>query len=162
MNVVLEGADGGGKSTLAATLADALGMRLQQGSGPPRGPGEVEARLREYNAMTGTVFDRHPAVSQVVYGTIRNDSRSAEFDRLVSEFYLTPSLFIYCRSTTPEHHVVKPGENPAHIETLTKKYDLLVSMYDGWALGHARLIYRIGDDVAATIAAARVLASVPA
>ena len=60
MNVVLEGPDGGGKSRLAEYLGAALEMYVQQGSGPPKAPGEVEKRARKYLGLENVIFDRHP------------------------------------------------------------------------------------------------------
>lgn len=158
MNVVLEGPDGGGKSTLAKMLGEALDMRVQQGSGPPKRPGEIERRMREYMQMRSTIFDRHPAVSQVVYGQLRGETMSPELASLVIDFYHSPVLFVYCRSTDASRHEVKPGEDPAHVATLTQRYSELVRHYDAWALDHAKLLYRIGDDTAELTDIIRVIA----
>jgi hypothetical protein len=158
VNVVIEGPDGGGKSTLARTLSDALDMRVQQGSGPPKRPGEIERRTRDYLAMRSTLFDRHPCVSQTMYGQLRGETLSPDMASLIIDFYRSPVLFVYCRSTDDSRHVVKEGENPQHIKLLHSQYDTLVSLYDRWALRHARLIYRIGDDVEELTDIIRVIA----
>lgn len=145
MNVVLEGPDGGGKSTLAELMSKATGMRVQQGSGPPRAPGEIEGRLTQYLAMTGVIFDRHPAVSQPIYAGLRAETMSEEFWSLVDRFYTTHLVIVYCRSTSVARHVVKPGEDPNHVAALTQRYQDLVRMYDSWATRRAHLTYRIGD-----------------
>lgn len=151
MNVVIEGPDGGGKSTLAEYVARHLGKHLQQGSGPPKAPGEVERRLTTYLHMTDTVFDRHPAVSQVIYGQLRDETMSPEFASLVLDFYHADNLIIYCRSVDAGRHVVKEGEDPAHVEVLTRRYQDLVGLYDDWALRHAHLVYRIGESMDAIV-----------
>lgn len=147
MNIVLEGPDGGGKSTLAEKISAVTGLRVQQGSGPPRGVGEIEARMTAYLALDGVVFDRHPAVSQSVYGAMRGEGFSEEFVRLRDQFYDSGPLMVYCRSTTASRHVVKPGESEDHVRLLTLRYSHLVEAYDAWALKHAQLLYRIGDSV---------------
>lgn len=151
MNVICEGPDGGGKSTLAQAIADATSLNLCLGAGPPRGPGEIEARLRGYLELDHRVFDRHPGVSQVIYGQLRGEPSSPEFDALVRRLYGTHPLVIYCRSTSPDRHVVKPGENPDHVRRLTEGYAQLVDAYDRWAAERAHLIYRIGDDPLAIV-----------
>lgn len=146
MNVVVEGPDGGGKSTLCAVLAKELGMRVQVGDGPPKTPGEIERRLRRYIEMDDVIFDRHPAISQPIYGKLRGEPPSVEFLDMVGEFYTFPAVFVYCRSTTVDHHVVKAGEDPSHVATLTARYLDLVCEYDRWACDRANLIYRFQQD----------------
>lgn len=145
MNVILEGPDGGGKSTLAGHLSKLWGLRLQEGSGPPKKEGEIEQRLAGYLKMENTIFDRHPAVSEPIYTRIRQQEVSLEFKALTNAFYQQNNLFIYCRSTTNTRHVVKPGEDPRHIEALNANYDTLIQLYDQWALRHAHHVYRIED-----------------
>lgn len=151
MNVVLEGPDGGGKSYLAEAIAEATGMRIQQGSGPPRRPGEIEQRLRDYDVMEDVVFDRHPAVSQPIYARLRGETMSPEFWGLVDRFYRSQSIIIYCRAESPARHVVKPGENPEHIAAVHDRYPQLLSMYDEWAAKRAHLVYRIEDNRLETV-----------
>lgn len=146
MNVVVEGADAGGKSTLCSIVSRALGVRVQQGSGPPRGPGEIERRAREYLQMTGVIFDRHPCVSQPIYGRMRGERLSPEFLELVGQFYAQGNLLVFCRSTSIERHEVKPEESPAHVAALEKNFQQLVDAYEQWAIERAHVIYRIGDD----------------
>jgi thymidylate kinase len=158
VNVILEGPDGGGKSTLAEYLANQLDLRIQQGSGPPKHPGEIEERLRAYLDMDGVIFDRHPAISDPIYNVLRGTRESPEFKAMMTEFYGQPSLIIYCRSTNAARHKVKEGEHPEHIKMLTEKYERLVQVYDQWALERAHLMYRIGDDRSALTDVVRVLA----
>lgn len=151
MNVVLEGPDGAGKSYLAEAIARATGMRVQQGSGPPKQPGEIERRMVDYSFMEDAVFDRHPAVSQPIYARIRGEDMSPEFWRLVDGFYRARPVVVYCRSESPARHVVKPGENPAHVAAVHERYPALVAAYDEWATRHAHLLYRIEDGLLETI-----------
>lgn len=146
MNIVLEGPDGGGKSTLADELSDYLGYVVQRGSGPPKAPNEINLRIENYLTFDERIFDRHPAVSQVIYDSIRGGGNLPDAT-LLRRFYTQDNLFIYCRSTNADRHVVKPGEDPKHIEVLTAKYRELVGLYDAWALKHAHVIYRIGDNI---------------
>lgn len=143
IRVVLEGPDGGGKSTLARDVCDATGLRLQEGAGPPRGPGEIESRTARYLEMDGVVFDRHPAVSQPIYAHLRGEALSPDMRELVQRFYRTPHLVVYCRSVTSDRHVVKAYEDPGHVRAVTQRYPELVSRYDEWAAYRADLQYSI-------------------
>lgn len=144
---------------MAKAIGQALGMRVQQGSGPPKRPGEIERRTREYLSMRGTVFDRHPAVSQPVYGQLRGETLSDQMASLVLETHSGGHLMVYCRTVDGlSRHVVKEGEDPSHIRALVDGYDRVVAAYDRWALRHAKLIYRIGDDVEELIDIVRVIA----
>lgn len=153
MNIVLEGPDGGGKSTLALHLMEELNRNssdpylLQPGEGPPKFIDEINERLRRYALHKNAIFDRHPAVSQPIYSQLREvDNNMPDID-LVCAFYASKPLIIYCRSITAAHHVVKEGEDPTHIDALTKNYEQLVHLYDVWALQHAHFIYRIGQNI---------------
>ena len=163
MNVVLEGCDGGGKSTLAEFLSRSLSLPIQQGSGPPRRRGEIEDRLAHYLTIDGAIFDRHPAISQPIYGSVRGEPISPEFAHMVRSFYASKPAIVYCRSVDASRHVVKPGENPDHIRILTQRYQDLVGRYDAWACAHATIIYRIGDsaEVVASMVA-EIIAGQPA
>lgn len=144
MNVVLEGPDGGGKSTLAEFLIHHVPtLRLQVGDGPPKTTREVNDRARRYLSMFGTLFDRHPCVSQPIYDTLRGSNQPIE-QTLVDRFYSTDHLIIYCRGDI-SRHVVKPGEDPDHIEVLTAKYSTLCALYDRWALNRAHVLFRIDN-----------------
>ena len=155
MNVVLEGPDGGGKSTLAQIISDACGVRVQQGSGPPKEKGEVERRALEYLAMDRVIFDRHPCISQPVYAMIRGEVISHQLNLRVLELHSQNHLFIYCRSANLDRHVVKDGENPAHVAALEAKFETVLAHYDLWAVRHAHMIYRIGDDYTRVVMAAQ-------
>lgn len=162
MNVILEGPDGSGKSTLAKLIAQLTGLPIQEGSGPPRRPGEIEDRLERYLGLDGRIFDRHPAVSQPIYARIRGEALSPRFQELVSQFYQRGDLLVYCRATSPDRHVVKEGENPEHIRKLTDGYSGLVEGYDQWAVCHAQLIYRIRDSGGVLVADNRVVSAIEA
>src|SRR5678816_3700544 len=64
--------DNSGKSTLVAFLASALKCPIQASEGPPKYEGEMETRLARYAELPhDTIFDRHPIVSQSLYGSMR-------------------------------------------------------------------------------------------
>lgn len=152
MNIVLEGPDGGGKSTLAKCLAGITKMPLILGEGPPKSPGEINERARRYLQLDNVIFDRHPCVSQQIYGTIRALNGKANEEMIhqstLREFYSRPTCFVYCKATPDSVHKMTVGadEDPEHITSIYLNYRNLIESYDAWALQHAHFIYRIGQD----------------
>ena len=146
MNIVLEGPDGSGKSTLAGQIAQVLGRLVQPSEGPPKYPGELNERIRRYAFFDGIIFDRHPVISQTIYATIRANNEERVDHQLEADFYNEHNIFIYCRATHLGKHVTKEHDTPEHLEKIERNYEAIIGHYDAWALSHANLIYRIGDD----------------
>lgn len=153
--IVVEGVDAAGKSTLIKALMSVLpGYRLQESEGPPKQPGEMNDRVRRYlyeRHPIMTIYDRHPCVSQIIYGRMRT-----HFDpispHLLAEFYTQKPLFIYCDGTGMSNHQINPAtDTPEHIEALKQNYGSLLNEYRGWAIRHAHIMYRIGDSVSRVI-----------
>ena len=149
--VVLEGPDGGGKSTLAELLAQTLGMEHIRSEGPEKYPGEINERIvrynREYGGRHHVLFDRHPCVSQLAYSLIHEQSTpNAE---LIEQFYKTRPLLIYCRPDPVKSSHVATGEwdTPDYLAKVDKGMKKLLEWYDRWAIWNAHYIYRVGDPV---------------
>jgi thymidylate kinase len=150
MNIVLEGVDATGKSTLAYKLSRTFpGFKVQLGLGPPKTLQEIEDRIERYLGMTFTIFDRHPCVSQMIYDAIRGGFNMPGA-LLINRFYDSKPLLIYCdpkvSSQSPlAKHRRGEFDTDEHIAAITKRYDDLLRMYRLWAVQNAHLIYRIGD-----------------
>lgn len=149
MNIVLEGPDNAGKTTLADILADKTGYLIKTPEGPCRTDDEVTARCKDYfeNHPNHTIFDRHPVISQPIYrnlhGTPDVPSHWAHL------LYAQKPLIIYCRppeGRTAAGQVIKERDDPEDIARIERNYDWLIQLYDEWAVRHANLIYRIGDN----------------
>ena len=152
--IIFEGIDATGKSTLAKYCAKRLDklrwqnnpIPVQSSEGPPKSQEEIHARIDKYYTLTNTLFDRHPCVSQPIYGKAREASVYIERDYL-KHFYKQPHLFIYCEPVdTLRNHKIKPTDTLEHIRMLEENYHFIHRLYQQWALQHAQLIYRIGDD----------------
>ena len=140
MIIVIEGPDGSGKSTLALKLQKALSWPIQPSEGPEKYPGEIETRCQKYLSMDRTLFDRHPCVSQNIYGRYRG--------RLVTtgSFYTSNPFLIYCPGDgLLTGHVVKEHDSPEHLEMLDKHHHSICQDYDRWALARATWIQRKED-----------------
>ena len=150
MLVVFEGCDAAGKSTLIAAVNKALGHRfvVQPSEGPPKFPGEMAQRVERYAAMGDVIFDRHPCVSQPIYGMLRG-ARDPIPQEMIDRFYARRPLFIYCRPRTNrlENHEFHEGvDSEAHLKEVERNYANLLAHYELWARKHAHITYTLGKD----------------
>jgi hypothetical protein len=149
--VVLEGPDGGGKTTLAELLCKTLGYEHVRSEGPEKQPGEIDERIEryfyEYGVRQNVLFDRHPCVSQLAYSLIH--AQTAPNDRLIRRFYADRPLIIYCRPDPEKvtHTSTGAWDTPDYMKKVDESYSLLLEWYDAWAVGKAHYIYRIGEPV---------------
>jgi hypothetical protein len=146
MHVVIEGPDATGKSTLVSYLTKETNLRVQASEGPEKYYGEMVERVKGYFDFPRMIFDRHPCVSQPIYAPFRNGERLPA--EVIAKFYSMEPLFIYCRPNGSERsHVVKGHDTAHHLAMMEKYHDEIDEQYDRWALRHATIIYRIGDDI---------------
>lgn len=153
MIVVLEGIDNSGKSTLADKLKVHLNWPIQPSEGPPKYMGEMNERLKRYQGMDRTIFDRHPIVSQSIYRHIRTgiDTEGMQ-QHYIDEFYARQPIFVYCDpgERGMSGHTFHEGvDSEEHLRQVDESYYTLLTHYRRWAIEHAHFIYRIGDDMIA-------------
>lgn len=162
MDIVLEGPDNAGKTTLAKVLGDIFGQTVVPGEGREKFPGEMNERVRRYLSNRGNdhlIYDRHPVVSEDIYSIV--EPKSIMEPELIREFYAGNVFFIYCRPLTNhlKDHGASPRDDDKFLTALTQRYSSLVSCYDTWALNHANIVYRIGDNMEDVIQAIKGLVS---
>lgn len=145
-NIILEGPDNSGKSTLAEYLSQHLQLPIQGSEGPPKYAGEIHDRLARYAKLRNYIFDRHPVVSQAIYGAFREGSDKPTEDE-THEFYGSRPLIIYCRAKTLDGHVLKDHDTPDHMKMVEANNQAIIGLYDAWAAEHAHIIYRIGQSM---------------
>lgn len=149
--IILEGPDGGGKSTLAELLCETLGYAHLRSEGPEKYPGEINKRIERYFSDYGNkgdvIFDRHPCVSQIAYGIVHDQPQPS--NHLVSRFYRHKPLLIYCRPDPANVRHTASGEwdTPEFQRGIQDNYTRLMKWYDNWAIWNANHIYRIGDSI---------------
>jgi len=148
MNIVLEGPDNSGKSTLARQIANATGRQVFSSEGPEKYPGELLERVERYSKLDGVIFDRHPFVSDIIYSRYRDRSSSLAGPN-EELFYAEKPLFIYCDPLDRgfADHERKAHDSDDHLNMLTRHEHDLINDYRQWALQKATIWFRIGDDV---------------
>lgn len=141
MNIIIEGCDGAGKSTLAHQLSVSLCFKLQQGEGPGKSDEELNSRIERYADMENTIFDRHPCVSQIIYNKFREGAliTLANYQHFMKQ--LDRSLVIYCTDADFDAQTFKVHDTPEHIELMRSNFKNLMKQYDLWAVRHAHIIY---------------------
>ena len=161
-HIIVEGIDASGKSTLAIALARAFHWTIQLSEGPPHFPGEMNTRLTRYaNFHQPHIFDRHPVVSQVIYGTLRTHSEPVS-QSFITNFYKAGHVIIYCDPGDrgmASHQFNPTVDTPEHLDQVHANYHTLLNLYRVWAIGRAHLMYRIGDSVLRIINATKGMIS---
>lgn len=148
MNIILEGIDASGKSTLANHLANALGYEVQGSEGPEKEAGEILTRIMKYDRLMSKgniIFDRHPAFSHPIYS--QGNTWMTRIPPAIIEDLLTrPILIVYCRPMAAgfDNHVAGEGEDPEHVKKVSANYRKWLADYDAWAVQHAHMIYNCG------------------
>lgn len=147
MNIVLEGPDHAGKSTLAARLGNVLNLPVVQGEGPPKSPEEFKARVEKYLATDGVIFDRHPCISDQIYAPAMGRItllRPAQ----MRDFYASRPFIIYVRPTTrelPASHRKHDHESQEHFDRLHAAHGAICQAYDDKMLNCAHYVCRRSD-----------------
>lgn len=152
MNIILEGPDGAGKSTLAMALHKATRLPIKASEGKPATWRLYIERLRKYEALDRMIIDRHPIYSQQVYGKFRDDPEIP--DEHLDNFFSRRDVFIYCRAINPRLscHVPKPTDPPGHLEFIDKNYESILAVYDRLASHCADVIYHEYRDLPMIVA----------
>lgn len=142
MNIIIEGPDGGGKSTLAAFIAKALEWKIIASIGPTKSVEEFRQRTAGILRHDKIVFDRHPLVSECIYGSIRG---SVMIDPDAEDYFYEcgVNVIVYYRHSHPlTNHRLKAHDKPDHIAMVQENHERICALYDAWALEHAHLIFR--------------------
>lgn len=140
MNIMLEGIDNSGKSTLASMLSQAIYMPILKGTRMPTFELTLE-KIRSYLGIENVIMDRHPIISEMIYGRLRDHPPISS--HLLTGFNLQTKIVVYCRCVGKgmEGHLPSPSDTPDHLEAVQKRYDELLAAYDEWALRGAHIIY---------------------
>jgi predicted HAD superfamily Cof-like phosphohydrolase len=150
MNIVIEGPDNSGKSTLARSISSELGWPVKSSEGPEKYPGEINERLIRYLEMDRVIFDRHPCVSQMIYHLFNKTNPVPS--STIKDFYASSPVIIYCPGMDLDDHTLKDDyDTDEHLEMIERNHSMICRFYDIWALKHAHIIYRKGDPISSII-----------
>ena len=128
---VIEGPDNSGKTTLAQRLAKKLGGIYVKGEYVNQPEVEVirlHAWLRESPGSRLIICDRHPVVSDPIYGTVVRKTQSMlspGFCLGMSQYYNV----VYCRP--PRDNILNFGDRE-QMEGVIRQANELVDAYDQW------------------------------
>lgn len=149
MNIVIEGFDASGKSTLAHELQRELGRPIFHSTGPTTLE-ELNKRAKHFLDQRNVVFDRHPCVGEPIYYILRGGSPLID-PKYVEKFYKQKSLIIYCRGDRGPH-IAREEESAQHVKDVETHRIQIQTRYDDWAKEHASIWYRVGDNVRRLVA----------
>lgn len=133
MRIVIEGIDGVGKSTLAKALAAQIGgALLQTYPGPPEDEVEFLKRLIDATLLAysnpAVVFDRHPAVSEYVYGLAFEDNRFGLGSSTVAGLLsLSADLVVFCYADPEKLRIKSTGPDDERMTACVRENVELVS-----------------------------------
>lgn len=148
--IIIEGMDNSGKSRLAAHLAEKFGLRIIKRSGPPKDREAFILETLEFLILNPEViYDRHPLISEEVYGPIlRNvnvfNRPGVSWEDFLNSLLRLDPLIIYCRP--PDEKILCFGDRdqmPAVVENARR----LIDAYDrvmGW-IRHEGTLFVVHD-----------------
>ena len=153
MNIVFEGPDNSGKSTLVAAVAEEIRWPIKSKEGKPASFGLTVEKIKYYLSLDHLIIDRHPVISQMIFGaTVRHDPPVPE--ALVERFLYQRPLIVYCRCLKLglRGHEASPTDTTEHLHALNTKYSEIVAAYDRWMAKHANIVYTDWDQTALVVA----------
>lgn len=155
--IIIEGLDATGKSTLAKQIQDQIGWPIQPSQGPEKYPGEIIKRSEQYLQLPDhTIFDRHPLISQFIYGHLSNKTLPPMY--LLQQLKARRPFIIEAHHSNMGEHQLKDHDTPEHLKLIEQR-EKLSHLYDQFFLAHfpERVIYTFETmEDTANIAAAYV------
>lgn len=149
MNIVVEGPDNSGKSTLIKVLARDLNYKVVPSPGPCRSELDFIERYQHLRRVNNTIFDRHACVSEVIYGPLCGRGEAFINPLVLTAFYNDPPILIYCRGRDLAEHKVRKGvDTPEHLEAVYRNHAAICNRYEEWAKMCADVWYDVRDHLA--------------
>lgn len=137
VSLILEGPDGAGKSFLAAKFNWAIPVHF---GGPPKTALEFNTRCNTFLKKCkfgGGIFDRCPALSEIIYGSILRGSIILPAKKLINVLFKAckyNTLFIYCRPGDEiifKNTIVEKAHKPLdHVSEVIMNRKKIIDAYD--------------------------------
>ena len=134
--IILEGPELGGKSSVARIIKERLGIKSFHAGGPPD---NREAAFKRFEALPrDQVWDRCTLISELIYGPIfRNISYFSFTESFVRLQTLNP-IIIYCRPSNKHlryalqflKHQNKPHKDEQYNAQVRKNHNATIEKYD--------------------------------
>lgn len=145
-NIILEGFDGGGKTTLAHIIAERFKLFYQPSEGKEKYPGECDDRCSKYFERDRYVFDRHPVISNDIYIPVSGAQPLSNATMMQWHFLRPHYLIIYCAGGSFEEQVPGEFDTPEYQALLKENENIIKRRYEQWAPREADVIYRKTND----------------
>lgn len=147
MNIVVEGPDASGKTTLIGKLAPLLGLSVVKSEGPCVDIHDFRQRCQQLYSLKNVIFDRHCHVSEPIYGYFAKRYDTVDYS-LIALIRRNPPLYIYCRGpATLDRHVADHSkDSPEHLAMIERHHSEIRYSYERWANANAHIWYTIGDE----------------
>lgn len=140
MLIVIEGADGSGKTTLANRIRKDLQdyCLFWRSSGPPKNMKQltdVVGMLNDIPKRQPVVTDRNPLLSEYIYGPILRGTCMHALSIEKMAHWLKHALIIHCR---PNYSALAAGvRREDQLEGVRENHRLIVQAYDSLMMGLA-------------------------
>lgn len=129
--IILEGPDGGGKTTLGKHLSEQSGMELFHSGGPIHTPEECTERIWTQLDQYGKIVDRCSVFSEPIYGiAIRNHSMLPlyQFESFIQMMADRNWTLIFCVADGPIIEG-KEWKSEEHMRNVYAKKDMIFDLY---------------------------------
>lgn len=126
--------DNSGKSQLTEALSTRYSLDVIKRSGPPESPESFKLDTLSFLVLDPVaIFDRHPVISEGIYGPILRNYNVFEDSHTKWVWYLdrlikNEPLLIYCRP--PEEKILCFSATRKQMDGVIKNARLLISRYD--------------------------------
>lgn len=136
--IIFEGPDGAGKTYLLDQIIERLGLKVLHSSGPATQRGLISRAAHMYESLRKGDFlmDRHPAISEQVYGSVLRDYpllHPTECNMLLGAidpivFYLRPSKQLLLERKA--ELLTKSHKSAKHVKEVQDSYMEILETYD--------------------------------